>query len=152
MTRRTSEVAICCSNDSLRSVVRCRSSLSSRAFSSRADSDSSSAAGERRGRAVPVPPEGCGSAAFGRRVLTDRPALECRLMGLPEIYERHGSGLGLCAGSVALFIAIEVMADVLVGYYEHPRCRTLRTQQTRWQTGVPPDQIDSCKCRRTTCF
>jgi hypothetical protein len=52
-------------------------------------------------------------------------------MGLPEIYEKHGSGLGLCAGTVALFIAIEVMADLLVGYYEHPRCRTLRTQQTR---------------------
>ena len=33
MTRNTSDVAVCCSNDSVRSVVRCRSSLSSRVFS-----------------------------------------------------------------------------------------------------------------------
>src|SRR5262249_54621503 len=33
MTPRTSEVAVCCSSDSLRSSVRCRSSLSSRVFS-----------------------------------------------------------------------------------------------------------------------
>ena len=41
-------------------------------------------------------------------------------MGLPEAYERHGSGLRLCVGSVALFIAIEVPA-VLTGHYEHLR-------------------------------
>ena len=33
MTRSTSDVAVCCSSDSLRSSVRCRSSLSSRVFS-----------------------------------------------------------------------------------------------------------------------
>ena len=33
ITRSTSEVAVCCSNASLRSSVRCRSSLSSRVFS-----------------------------------------------------------------------------------------------------------------------
>src|SRR5262249_61391478 len=33
MTRSTSAVAVCCSNDSLRSAVRCRNSLSSRVFS-----------------------------------------------------------------------------------------------------------------------
>ena len=33
MTLSTSEVAVCCSNDSLRSVVRWRNSLSSRVFS-----------------------------------------------------------------------------------------------------------------------
>ena len=33
MTLNTSEVAVCCSNDSVRSSVRCRNSLSSRVFS-----------------------------------------------------------------------------------------------------------------------
>ena len=33
ITRNTSDVAVCCSSASLRSSVRCRSSLSSRAFS-----------------------------------------------------------------------------------------------------------------------
>ena len=33
MTLKTSDVAVCCSSDSVRSVVRCRNSLSSRVFS-----------------------------------------------------------------------------------------------------------------------
>ena len=86
-----------------------------------------SAADERRGRAVPVP-LGFGAADFGRRALTDRPALESRLMGLPEAYERHGSGLGLWVGSVALFIAIEVPADL--------SCWPLRTSAVVPVTGL----------------
>jgi hypothetical protein len=70
-------------------------------------------------------------------------------MGLPEAYERHRSGLRLCVGSVALFIAIEVPADVSHGLL---RTSAAATRPTRWQTGIPPLQIDSRKCRKTACF
>ena len=80
MTRRTSDVAVCCSNDS-------DSSLASRAAFA-----SSPAADEPRGRAVPIPLGRFGAAGLRRRDLVE-PALERRFMAFPEALPTQATGL-----------------------------------------------------------
>src|SRR5215472_6514856 len=85
MTRRTSEVAVCCSNDS-------ESSQASRAALA-----SSPAADQRRGRAVPR--GRFGAAGLRRRDLVE-PALERPFMAFSDAREAHGSGSDLHTESV----------------------------------------------------
>jgi hypothetical protein len=87
MTRRTSDAAVCCSNDS-------DSSLASRVALA-----SSPAADEPRGRAVPIALGRFGAAGLRRRGLAE-PALERPFMAFPEAQEAHGSGSDLGAESV----------------------------------------------------
>ena len=86
MTRRTSDVAVCCSNDS-------DSSLASRAAFA-----SSPAADEPRGRAVPIPLGRFGAAGLRRRGLVD-PALERPRMALHQDSAGHRSGSNWQVGS-----------------------------------------------------
>src|SRR5262249_29869454 len=75
----------------------------------------------------------CLGVAALRRDLT-KPALERRLMGQPEAWERHASGLFLCAGSVALFSSTEPPTDfscVLNKYCFAPMLLT-----SKWDIGA----------------
>src|SRR5690242_2795275 len=101
MTRRTSDVAVCCSSDS-------DSSLASRAAFA-----SSPAADEPRGRAVPILLGRFGAAGLRRRGLVE-PALERPFMAFPEAQEGHGSGSDLEAESVGCKAKSEIAAGRLM--------------------------------------
>jgi len=119
MTRRTSDVAVCCSNDS-------DSSLASRAALA-----SSPAADEPRGRAVPVPLGRFDAAGLRRRGLAE-PALERPFIAFPEAQEAHRSGSDLGAESVGSKAESEIAALQLVSDFtlHPPESAILPTQAT----------------------